>query len=49
MPQNIPFEAVIAILVFIALIILLILVKKIQSQNLKNELKDINVRFTARL
>ncbi len=47
MPQNIPFEAVIAILVFIALIILLILVKKIQSQNLKNELKDINVRFTA--
>lgn len=47
MPENIPFEAVVAVLVALALIILFFLIKKIQSESLKNELKDINVRFTA--
>ena len=47
MPENIPFAAVVAVLIVLALIILFFLVKKIQSESLKNELKDINVRFTA--
>ena len=42
-----PNEAIIAILVILALIILFIIYKKVQSNRLKNELNDINVRFNA--
>lgn len=40
-------EYIIAILVLLALIIAFILFKKIQADNMKTDLQDINVRFNA--
>ena len=42
-----PFELIIGVLVVVALIILFILIRKIQSDNIKKDLKDINFRFNA--
>ena len=47
MPKNIPFEAIIAVLVVIALIILYFLIKKIQNDKLKKEFKELQVRFNS--
>ena len=44
---NLPYEYIVAVLVVVALIILFVLIKKIQSDSIKNDLNDINVRFNA--
>ena len=43
--NGIKVEYIIAVLVIITIIVAIILVKKIQSDNIKNDLKEINVRY----
>ena len=47
MPKDIPFELIIAALALVAVLILFFLLRKVQNEKLKNELKALQVRMNA--